>query len=108
MKDYKRQVTLNQVDQLVKFAINHNYKIIEEQGTLNDFYVIFSKNINEEIHGKTETGIKINNIKPRKYIVIYYEFETSWSNKLYMLHTDNLEKVIELSEKFQCDIEKIA
>lgn len=104
MKDYKRQVTLNQIEQLIKFATNNNYKIIEKQGTLNDFYVIFSKAEN----GNTETGIKINNIKPRKYTVIYYEFETTQSNKLYMLHTDNLDKVIELSEKYQCDIREIA
>lgn len=104
MKDYKRQVTLNQIEQLIKFATNNNYKIIEKQGTLNDFYVIFSKTEK----GNTETGIKINNIKPRKYTVIYYEFETTQSNKLYMLHTDNLNKVIELSEKYQCDIREIA
>lgn len=100
MKDYKRQVTLNQIEQLIKFAENNNYKIIEKQGTLNDFYVILSKTDNG--------GIKINNIKPRKYTVVYYEFETAWSNKLYMLHTDNLDKVIELSEKYQCDIREIA
>lgn len=66
MRTYTKPTSLENTEGLLTFAGKHNYPIFTKEGTSNDFHIIYSKNT-----------IKINNIRPRKYIILYYKFQNA-------------------------------
>lgn len=89
MRDYTYRTDLGNLETLLNFARNKNFDIFTEEGSLNDFHVIYSNQ-----------KIKVDNIFPRKYIICYYVFETHWSNKLYVKFTDKFETVIKMAKNY--------
>lgn len=89
MKNYTKLTNLENTEGLLTFAEKHNCPIFTKEGTLNDFHIIYN------------TGrIKVNHIRPRKYIILYYKFQNCWSNTLWQTYTDNLKLIIQFATQY--------
>lgn len=79
MKDYTfENVNLEDVDYILNFAADAGLHFDTYEGVLNDVHII-----------EAERKIKLGRVKPREYIVCYYEFASMWGNTLHILMTDN-------------------
>lgn len=96
MRDYTYQTDLDNLERLIKFATDKNFDIFTAEGTLNDFHIIYANQ-----------KIKVNNIFPRKYIICYYEFDTHWSNKLYVKLTDKFETVLKMAKSYGLNTDEL-
>lgn len=91
MRAYTKSTNLENTEGLLTFAGKHNCPIITEEGTLNDFHIIYNT-----------ARIKVNNIRPRKYIILYYKFQNAWSNTLWETHTDDFHLVKQFAKQYGC------
>lgn len=89
MRTYTKPTTLENTEDLLTFAGKHNCPIFTKEGTLNDFHIVYNT-----------CRIKVNNIRPRKYIILYYKFQNAWSNTLWQTHTDDLRLVIQFARQY--------
>lgn len=92
MKDYNSQINLKRTNDIINFAIENNFAVYTKEGGLNDFCIIDS-----------EKYIKINNVRPRKFIILYYKFLNGWENTLHLKYTDNLNTAIEYAKNYECE-----
>ena len=81
-RDHRFECDLSTVEKFVDYAAQEDYDIFTQEGSLNDFHIIYA---DKKFSGK--------NIKPRRYIIFYYEYKNTQSNRLYCLFTDNFQKV---------------
>lgn len=89
MKTYTTPTNLKNTENLLRFAAENNCPIITQKGTLNDFHIIYNT-----------AGIEVNNIRPRKYIILYYKFQNSWNNNLWQTHTDDFNLVKQFAKQY--------
>lgn len=85
MKDYNSPITYDSLTAIVNHAFINEYTIDVEEGVLNDTYII---------HNEDRT-LSLTGVKPRKYIILYPQFATEWSNSFHVLLTDSEEKMQE-------------
>jgi hypothetical protein len=78
----KEPVTLKEVYQIINKASEAGADIEEFEGVLNDNYII-----------QDAEAVQIDEREPTEYIVLLAEFETSWSNSLYLIRTNNYDVV---------------
>lgn len=93
MKDYTTKTNLKSIDNIVNYALEKKCLVVEEMGVLNDFYII-----------KNSANIRLNDIKPREYIICYYKYKNSCANDLYITVTDSIECVKRYAEKYGCEM----
>lgn len=79
MKDYNERITYDSLTAIVNHAFINEYHIDIREGVLNDTYII---------HNEDRT-LSLKGVKPRKYIILYPQFATEWSNSFHVLMTDN-------------------
>ena len=89
MKTHTKLTNLESTKKLIEFAEKNGCAIFTQEGTLNDFHIIVNT-----------ARIKVNNIKPRKYIICHYKFETSWSNTLWTTFTDDIHLVNQMAKHY--------
>jgi hypothetical protein len=93
-KDYKANITLESVNQIINFANDKGLQVDIFEGTLLDNYVIYD----------TST-IDIGRTKGRKYIILREKVLNCWSSITELIMTDNDEFVNDFVGKFEFEIE---
>lgn len=78
MKDYKKQITYKSLNAFVEYASKEGYDIDVVEGVLNDTYIIYNE----------EKTLSVKGVRPRKFIILYPEFASSWHNNFMVLMTD--------------------
>jgi len=90
MKDYKADINLKSVEQILKFANDNNHEVDMFDGCCLDNYIIYSN-----------SKIKIGKLKPRKYIILLEKYLNEWSSVTEMILTDNDLYVESLINQFE-------
>lgn len=94
MKDLKYETDLKQIDQLLSLCSEHEIEVEQYQLALNDGYIIYN-------NGLLSMAGRGRKPKGRKYILVISEYANEWSNRLYILCTDN-EQTVEEYQKVWC------
>ena len=94
MKDYIKEINLEEADFICKLASNLNLDIQMFDGCLLDNFII---------KDTEEIKLKINkkNIKARKYIIIKTKFANTWTSVYELILTDNEDFVKKCENKFK-------
>ena len=94
MKDLKYETNLKQIDQLLSLCSENEIEVEQYQLALKDRYIIH----NNGLLSMAGLGRKP---KGRNYILVISEYANEWSDRLYILCTDN-EKTVEEYKKVWC------
>lgn len=89
MKDFSARVSSEEIDRLLDYVYKNDYEIYCANGCMSDFYIINTENLKV-----------CKRRKPRKYTVLYYVPINCWEDELYILQTDNLDKVIDYAMRY--------
>jgi hypothetical protein len=79
------RITYDSYNKILNLALEYGYDVDVIEGVLNDTYIIH--NVDKELY--------IKGAKSRRYIILYPQFATEWSNSFHVLLTDSEEKMQE-------------
>lgn len=88
MKDYNERITYESLDNILNTALEIGYDVDVVEGALNDTYVIHN----------VDKALSVKGMKPRRYIILYPQFATEWSNSFHVLMTDNEQMMKDFSQ----------
>lgn len=79
MKDYNKEITYESYNEFCNVALEEGYEIKQITGALNDIYIIYND----------DKKLSFKGVKPRKFIILYPQFKTAWTNTFHILMTDD-------------------